>query len=62
MRRPPFPCLPLSGVIFGAGNTAATLAGFISVPATGFILQVGLLGAIRHLGSLGELKGFEGGR
>ena len=31
---------PLSGVIFGAGNTAATLAGFISVPATGYLLQV----------------------
>lgn len=28
-----------AGVIFGAGNTAATLAGFISVPATGLILQ-----------------------
>ena len=28
------------GVVFGAGNTAATLAGFISVPATGYLLQV----------------------
>ncbi len=28
-----------AGVIFGAGNTAATLAGFISVPVTGFVLQ-----------------------
>lgn len=28
-----------AGVIFGAGNTAATLAGFISVPVTGFLLQ-----------------------
>lgn len=28
-----------AGVVFGAGNTAATLAGFLSVPATGFILE-----------------------
>lgn len=28
-----------AGVIFGAGNTAATLAGLISVPFTGFLLQ-----------------------
>ena len=32
--------LVLPGVVFGAGNTAATLAGFISVPATGYLLQV----------------------
>ncbi len=30
-----------AGVIFGAGNTAATLAGLISVPFTGYLLQVG---------------------
>ncbi|KAG1667951.1 hypothetical protein FOA52_008323 [Chlamydomonas sp. UWO 241] len=29
-----------AGLIFGAGNTAATLAGFLSVPITGYILQV----------------------
>ena len=28
-----------AGAIFGAGNTAATLAGFISVPVTGYLLQ-----------------------
>ncbi|KAG2491886.1 hypothetical protein HYH03_009838 [Edaphochlamys debaryana] len=28
-----------AGMVFGAGNTAATLAGLISVPVTGFILQ-----------------------
>lgn len=28
-----------AGLVFGAGNTAATLAGFISVPFTGWILQ-----------------------
>jgi ACS family sodium-dependent inorganic phosphate cotransporter len=28
-----------SGVIFGAGNTAATLAGFLSVPLTGYLLE-----------------------
>ena len=33
-------CLLSEGVIFGAGNTAATLAGFISVPVTGYLLQV----------------------
>jgi ACS family sodium-dependent inorganic phosphate cotransporter len=30
-----------AGVIFGAGNTAATLAGLLSVPFTGYLLQVG---------------------
>jgi ACS family sodium-dependent inorganic phosphate cotransporter len=29
-----------AGVIFGAGNTAATAAGFISVPVTGYLLQL----------------------
>lgn len=29
-----------AGVIFGAGNTAATLAGLLSVPFTGYLLQV----------------------
>ncbi len=29
-----------AGVIFGAGNTTATLAGLLSVPFTGFLLQV----------------------
>lgn len=29
-----------AGAIFGAGNTAATLAGFISVPVTGYLLEV----------------------
>lgn len=28
-----------AGAIFGAGNTAATLAGFISVPVTGYLLE-----------------------
>lgn len=28
-----------AGVIFGAGNTAATVAGLLSVPFTGFLLQ-----------------------
>jgi ACS family sodium-dependent inorganic phosphate cotransporter len=28
-----------AGVVFGAGNTAATLAGLVSVPATGWVLQ-----------------------
>jgi hypothetical protein len=32
-----------AGVIFGAGNTSATLAGLLSVPFTGYILQVGRL-------------------
>lgn len=30
-----------AGLVFGAGNTAATLAGLVSVPVTGFVLQVG---------------------
>lgn len=29
-----------AGLVFGAGNTAATLAGLVSVPVTGYILQV----------------------
>ncbi|GFR48794.1 hypothetical protein Agub_g10743, partial [Astrephomene gubernaculifera] len=28
-----------AGLVFGAGNTAATLAGLVSVPVTGFLLQ-----------------------
>ncbi len=28
-----------AGLVFGAGNTAATLAGLISVPVTGYLLQ-----------------------
>ncbi|KAJ9521589.1 hypothetical protein QJQ45_008921 [Haematococcus lacustris] len=28
-----------AGVVFGAGNTAATLAGLLSVPCTGYLLQ-----------------------
>lgn len=28
-----------AGVIFGAGNTAATVAGLVSVPLTGWVLQ-----------------------
>lgn len=28
-----------AGLVFGAGNTAATLAGLISVPVTGYVLQ-----------------------
>lgn len=28
-----------AGLVFGAGNTAATLAGLVSVPVTGYLLQ-----------------------
>jgi ACS family sodium-dependent inorganic phosphate cotransporter len=28
-----------AGQVFGAGNTAATLAGLVAVPLTGFVLQ-----------------------
>lgn len=28
-----------AGMVFGAGNTAATLAGLVSVPLTGWVLQ-----------------------
>jgi len=34
------PALAHAGLVFGAGNTAATLAGVISVPFTGYLLQV----------------------
>jgi hypothetical protein len=36
-----------AGLVFGAGNTAATLAGLVSVPVTGFLLQVSGLPASR---------------
>lgn len=40
-----------AGVIFGAGNTSATLAGLLSVPFTGYLLQVGWLVALLTVGA-----------